>query len=59
MEKRAYNIAEFAAMYSLNAETVRVNVSRKPSVLPTVMRVGRSVLFTATAIKAWEAAMQK
>ena len=59
MEKRAYNIAEYAAMYSLNEQTVRVNVTRKPELVPKVMRVGRAVFFTADAIKAWEAEMQK
>jgi len=59
MQKRAYNIAEYAAMYSLNEQTVRVNVSRRPDLLPRVLRVGRSVFFTADAIKAWEVQMQK
>jgi hypothetical protein len=59
MTKKAYNIAEFAAMYSLNEQTVRVNVTRRPKTLPVPMRVGNRVLFTATAIKNWEVAMQQ
>lgn len=59
MEKRAYKIDEFSKMFSLNEKTVRVNVTRKPELVPKVMRVGRAVFFTADAIKAWEAEMQK
>ena len=59
MTKRAYNIAEFSAMYSLNEQTVRVNVTRRPELLPEPMRVGRSVLFSAKSIEAWEVAMQE
>jgi hypothetical protein len=59
MTKKAYNIAEFAAMYSLNKQTVRVNVTRRPEVLPEPMRVGRSVLFSAKAIEVWEVKMHQ
>lgn len=59
MEKRAYKIAEFCKMFSLNEQTVRVNVSRRPELLPRVLRVGRSVFFTADAIKKWEKSMQE
>jgi len=59
IEKRAYNIAEYAAMYGLNEQTVRVNVSRNSDLVPRVMRVGRSVFFTAKAIVAWEEKMQQ
>lgn len=59
MKKLAYTIAEFAEMYSQNETTVRVNVSRKPKLVPKVMRVGRAIYFTADAIKAWEVKMQE
>tara|TARA_R110001592_G_scaffold204892_2_gene455197 strand:- start:3974 stop:4153 length:180 start_codon:yes stop_codon:yes gene_type:complete len=59
MKKLAYNIAEFAEMYSQNEQTVRVNVSRNPDLVPKVMRVGRAIFFTAEAIKAWEVEMHK
>tara|TARA_R110000744_G_scaffold299518_5_gene408900 strand:+ start:419 stop:598 length:180 start_codon:yes stop_codon:yes gene_type:complete len=59
MKKLAYTIAEFAEMYSQNEATVRVNVSRKPKLVPKVMRVGRAVYFTAEAIKTWEVEMHK
>ncbi len=59
MVKRAYNIADFSAMYSLNEQTVRVNVSRRPELVPKPYRVGRSVFFTVEAIKAWEVKMQQ
>ncbi|MGK0270848.1 helix-turn-helix domain-containing protein [Shewanella sp. Arc9-LZ] len=58
MQKRAFNIAEFTEMFSLNEKTVRANVSRHPEQLPTVFRVGRKVLFSAQAIRDWELKMQ-
>ena len=59
MKKLAYTIAEFAEMYSQNVQTVRVNVSRNPDLVPKVMRVGRAVYCTADAIKAWETKMHE
>jgi hypothetical protein len=59
IEKRAYNIADYAAMFGLNEKTVRVNVSRNPDLVPRVMRVGRSIFFTAKAIEDWEEKMQQ
>ncbi|MBF4232442.1 helix-turn-helix domain-containing protein, partial [Vibrio anguillarum] len=47
-------IEEFATEYSLNAATVRTNVTRKPDSLPKVLRIGRSVRFLRTEIEKWE-----
>lgn len=55
--KKALTIEEFASAYSLNPATVRTNVTRSPSSLPKVFRIGRSVRFLLTEIEKWEVAM--
>jgi predicted DNA-binding transcriptional regulator AlpA len=57
MEKKAFNIEELAQMYGLNPATVRTNVSRAPSTLPRVTRIGRSIRFLKADIEAWEVSM--
>jgi len=54
MQKHVMTIPEFSQMYGLNEATVRVDVTRAPEKLPTVLRIGRSIRFTIEAIKHWE-----
>lgn len=54
---RALTIPEFARLYGLNPKTVQVDVTRSPGKLPKVLRIGRSIRFTLTAIADWEANM--
>lgn len=54
---RALTIPEFARLYGLNPKTVQIDVTRSPSKLPKVLRIGRNIRFTFEAIKEWEVAM--
>jgi predicted DNA-binding transcriptional regulator AlpA len=57
MEKQVLTLPEFVKMYSLNEDTIRGYVSRSPTKLPKILRIGRSIRFTLEAIKEWEVAM--
>ena len=59
MGKHVLTIPEFTKMYNLNEATVRVDVTRAPENLPTLLRVGRLIRFTVEAIKQWEDKNQK
>lgn len=53
IEPLALTVDQFAARFQLNIETVRVNISRAPHLLPPTIKFGRSVRFLVADINDW------